>query len=320
MASIKEVAKAAGVSITTVSYVLNDDPRIPESTANRVKEVANEIGYLPSQAARNLKKQSTKTILVAISDFGGPVYHELLDGIHHQLMKEGYTMIVSTGLSSSNLLKERSADAAIVSDIHLSNEFLTKTAKNFGPIILLDRRLSSDRIHSIILDNESAMYELTKAALSKRQRNLIGFVHGVYNTYDNQMRYAGFLKAIHEFQINDHEQFFGSFTKDSGGQVFYEAIQAKRRIPDLFVCANDEMAIGLMDQAKRMGYQVPEQIGICGFDDIELASYVEPKLSTVKIAHREWGMKAAQTALQLIQKVVVSQSNQEAKVIIRDSF
>ena len=320
MASIKEVAKAAGVSISTVSYVLNDDPRIPESTASRVREIANEIGYLPSQAARNLKKRSTNTILVAISDFGGPVYHELLDGIHSHLLNQNYTMIVSTGLSSVSLLKERSADAAIISDIHLSNDFLEKTAKNFGPIILLDRQLKSDKLTSIALNNEVAMYQLTKAAIEKRKCTRVAFVHGVKNTYDNQMRYRGFLRAMEEAGIIDHEQFYGSFTKVSGQQIGESLAQSHQVIPDLIICANDEMAIGLMDSLKLHGIDIPSQVGIAGFDDIELSSYMEPKLSTVKVSHRNWGIQAAEAALQLIRHEPMRRSEQLEKVMIRDSF
>ena len=320
MASIKDVAKASGVSISTVSYVLNDDPRIPEVTASKVRQIANEIGYLPSAAARNLKKQNTKTILVAISDFGGPVYHELLDGIQHQLTKEGYTMIVSTGISSVNLLKERSADAAIVTDIHLSNELLIKTAKNFGPIILLDRKLSDEFVYHITIDNEQAMFELTSKAITSRKRNKIAYVHGVTGTYDNQTRFQGFRRAIDTHQISTYSEYFGLFTKQSGEDIVEQILLKNEPMPDLFICANDEMAIGIMDRLKVHHFDIPATVGICGFDDIDLSSYVQPQLSTVKIAHREWGMNAALTAVQLIRKEAVTFFVQKGQVIIRDSF
>jgi len=200
LATIKDVAKAANVSISTVSYALNDDSRIPEVTASRIKIIANEIGYFPSAAARNLKKRTTNTILVAISDFGGPVYHELLDGIHNQLTQEGYTMVVSTGISSEKLLKERSADGAIISDIHITNESLLKIGKNFGPIIMLDRDLEGMNIYNMTIDNKSAMEELTKKII-KTMRKRIAFVHGVKHTYDNQTRYLGFLQAMNQAKM-----------------------------------------------------------------------------------------------------------------------
>jgi LacI family transcriptional regulator len=319
MASIKDVAKAAAVSISTVSYAINDDPRIPEITASRIKKIAAEIGYFPSAAARNLKKRSTHTVLVAISDFGGPVYHELLDGIHRQLMQDGYTMIVSTGQSSENLLKERSADAAIISDIHLSSEMLLRNAKNFGPIIVLDRALEGDSIRHLTIDNAKAMEELTELVLAKGSTKL-AFVNGVVDTFDNQTRREGFLSALHRHKLEPFAEYIGNFTKPSGERLITELLATKMPLPEVFVCANDEMAIGVMDRLKQEGFAIPKDVKVTGFDDIELASYVQPRLSTVQIDHRGWGQMAARLAILMLKSEAVPNAPQRGILRIRDSF
>ncbi len=319
MATIKDVAKAAGVSISTTSYALNDDPRIPDSTASRIKKVANEIGYFPSAAARNLKKRSTKTILVAIADFGGPVYHELLEGIQSRLSKDNYTMIVSTGLSSENLLKERSCDGAIITDIHISDDILLKIAKNFSPIVVLDRSLSDGSIYNMTIDNHTAMHGLVEKIIAKGYQK-IAFVHGVVDTYDNITRYQGCLSTINHAGIPLFAEHYGNFTKQSGERIAYELLETKAKMPEIFVCANDEMAVGIMDVLKAAGYKIPQDIAVTGFDDIELAHYYQPGLSTVKIRHAEWGQAIADAVIKLLKNETVDIKKQQGEVIIRQSF
>ncbi|MBU0996816.1 MAG: LacI family transcriptional regulator [Firmicutes bacterium] len=318
MSTIKDVAKVAGCSISTVSYALNNDKRIPDITADRIKKIASEIGYFPSAAARNLKKRNTDTVLVAISDFGGPVYHELLDGIHFQLAKSGYTMIVSTGISSNNLLKERSADGAVITDIHISDQSLIQLAKNFRPIIVLDRRLKDTNIYNMTIDNHKAMYCLTKDILSKGYFK-IGYVHGVKDTYDNQTRYSGFLAALQEKGIKVFREYYGNFTKPSGIMIGAELLKDSN-LPDMLVCANDEMALGIMETLQKNGKIIPSDIGISGFDDIDLSSYVNPQLSSIKVNHFEWGKTIALTLIKLLKEEEVDIHKQEGIIMIRGSY
>ncbi len=319
MATIKDVAKAALCSISTVSYALNNDKRIPDVTAKRIKAIAADIGYFPSGAARNLKKRSTNRILVAISDFGGPVYHELLDGIHYQLMKNGYTMIVSTGSSSDTLLKERSADGAVIADIHISDETLVQIAKNFRPIIVLDRRIEDGSIYNMTIENHDAMYEMTKEIIARGYQK-IAFVHGVKDVYDNLTRYSGFLKAMEDSGLSVFHEYVGNFTKQSGIEIAKHILNNHLEMPKMFVCANDEMAIGIMETMQKNGFVIPQDFGISGFDDIELSGYLNPRLSSVKVNHFEWGKSIAKTTLKLLNLEKFDIQKQKGEVMVRDSF
>lgn len=319
MATIKDVAKAANVSISTVSYAMNADPRIPEKTAAVIRKIAADIGYFPSAAARNLKKRNTHTVLVAISDFGGPVYHNLLDGIHFELAKSNYTMIVTTGVSSENLLKERSADGAVITDIHIEDETLSRIAKNFRPILVLDRDLPDPDIFNLTIDNYRAMCELTKTVIHEGYRK-IAFVHGVRAAHDNETRYEGFLKTMRAANLPVFAEYEGNFTKKSGLDIIAKILAEKAPLPEMFVCANDEMAIGVMEGLQGAGYRIPGDVGVSGFDDIELATYVKPQLSTVRIDHFSWGRDIAATIVALLQNREVQIHKQPGTVIIRDSF
>lgn len=318
MATIKDIAKAANCSISTVSYALNNDTRISEETAKRIKRIAKEMNYFPSAAARNLKRQSTRTILVAISDFGGPVYNELLDGIHHELVNHDYTMLVSTGQSSDKMLKQRSADGAIISDINIKDDFLNKVSVNFRPIIVLDRHLKENAIFNLTIDNENLMYQLTKDVIHHHYKK-ISFVHGVKDSYDNETRYLGFKKALDEENMSAFNEFRGNFTKESGVEIAKEIIKLDEK-PDMIICSNDEMAIGLMEELIENNYDVPKDIGVSGFDDIMLASYFKPKLSSVKIDHFSWGKRIAKTMIQLLNKEEVKIEKEQGSVIKRESY
>jgi len=318
MATIKDIAKAAKCSISTVSYALNNDNRISDRTANRIKMIAKEMNYFPSAAARNLKRQNTKTILVAISDFGGPVYNELLDGIHHELVNHDYTMIVSTGVSSDKMLKQRSADGAIISDINIEDNFLKKVAVNFEPIIVLDRQLKEDTIFNLTIDNEILMYNLTKDVISHGYKK-IAFVHGVKNAYDNESRFLGLKKALNECGKSVFREFTGNFTKESGAEIAKDIIKLDNK-PDMIVCSNDEMALGIMEELINNNYKIPGDIGVSGFDDIMLSSYFHPKLSSVRIDHFSWGKRIAKTMVQLLNKEKVKIEKEQGTVIRRESY
>jgi len=298
---------------------MNNDPRIPEKTANRIKLVAQEIGYFPSAAARKLKKKSTDTVMVAISDFGGPVYHELLNGIQLELAKHNYTMIVSTGISSENLLKEKSADGAVITDIHISDEFLLRLARNFSPIIVLDRNLSAENIYNMTINNHDVMRKFVQMMIDKGYRRL-AYVHGVRNTYDNLTRYSGFKNALETSGLGIFKEYFGDFTEASGRRIATAIIANKDEFPDIYVCANDETAIGMMEVFQEQGHSMPRDFGISGFDDILLASYFTPNLSTIKINHSAWGKAVADNLLALMRQEKVHIEKQQGEIIIRDSF
>ncbi len=318
MPTIKDVAKKAKCSISTVSYALNDDRRIPDNTANRIKKIADDLGYLPSAAARNLKKQNTNTILVAISDFGGPVYHELLDGIHNHLSKNRYTMIVSTGISTANLLKEKTVDGAIISDINISNKTLRQIAKTSRPLIILDRKIEDENIFDMTIDNQSSMYNLTEDIISHGYKKIV-YVHGVKKTFDNETRHEGFLDALREHGLEVFHEYVGNFTKPSGKEIAQEILKLEEQ-PDMIVCANDEMALGIMETLLENGKNIPGDYGVSGFDDIELSRYFTPTLTSVRINRFNWGEEIAETMIKILKNEKITAKKVHGELIKRQSY
>lgn len=318
MVTIKDVAKKAGVSISTASYAINDDPRISKKTKEKVLEVARSLNYYPNAAARNLKRKKTNIVGVFVDGFKGPVYSKILDGIHLELTNNKYNIIVSSGESGRKLLLERQVDGAIIIDRSLSDELIIHVAKNGIPCILLDRRLSGKNIYESMLKNEEIVYELIVEMIKKGYRK-IGYVSGSPNSYDNLHRFKGLVKALTEHNLSTEYYYKGDFTKESG-YIAGKQILNSGDLPDFIFCANDEMAIGVMDAFIEQNIKIPEDIGVAGFDNIELSYYYTPKLTTIDVEHFSWGRELSKAIIKIIEKKA-KKINVEAncKIIYRES-
>jgi LacI family transcriptional regulator len=301
MATIKDVAKKAGVSIATVSYVMNNDPRIKKETAAKVLKVAEEIKYLPSGIARNFKKSKTDNILVLIHNFGGPIYQEILEEIHTTLKELNYKMIVCSGELARKLLQERTADGAIVLDTTVETDLLEKVAKKGFPIIDL-RKVYEPNSPIIIktLDGFTPVYEVIKLAIHSGYQKF-GFMHGNTDSPDNIKRYNGYNEALKEHGLVSSCELSGQFREHLGYQTFKDFVETGAALPEVLFCANDEMAIGVINYCNETGIRIPEQMKIIGFDNIAIGKYIRPQLTSIDINRAEWAKNLAQSIVLAIE-------------------
>ena len=147
MPTIKDVAKLAGVSISTASYALNNQPNVHKETKERIMNAARELNYYPNGIARNLKTKRTGNIGVFVYGFAGPIFSDVLEGIRQKLQENNFNIIVSSGKASANLLNERQVDGAIVFDSQLSDDVLLNYSSHGHPLYVLDRKLNGDNIY-----------------------------------------------------------------------------------------------------------------------------------------------------------------------------
>ncbi|MDF2699485.1 MAG: Sugar-binding transcriptional regulator, LacI family [Haloplasmataceae bacterium] len=299
MVTIKDVAREAGVSISTASYALNDDPRISKDTKERVLEVAKQLQYYPNAAARNLKRKRTNIVGVFVDGFAGPIYSSILDGIHLELINNGFSIVVSSGDSGKQLLLERQVDGAIIMDHHLEDDLIKHVAKNGMPIIILDRNLSGENIFVSMMNSEEIVYQLIVEMIKKGYKK-IGYLSGPDNSYDNLHRLKGLVRALTEYNLSTDYYYKGEFTKLSGYNVAKNLIATEKNLPEFIFCANDEMAIGLMDAFIELGVRIPQDIAVAGFDNIEISSYITPKLTTVNVDRFNWGRDLASALIDLL--------------------
>jgi LacI family transcriptional regulator len=319
MATIKDVAKKAGVSISTASYALNGLPKVRDKTRKRVLEAALDLNYYPNGVARNLKMKRTGNVGVFVYGFSGPIFSDVLEGIREKLQENSYNIIVSSGQSSSNLLNERQVDGAIIFDSGLSDDILLNYAKRGFPLILLDRRLEGENIHTSTIDNAELVYAFIKD-MQKKGYDTFGYLSGPLDARNNNERYAGFKRALAELGIDDHAFYQADFTIQGGYEEGLKIARSKKSLPRFIFCANDESAIGLIQAFKETKIDIPADVAIAGFDNIDLASYVTPKLTTIGIDHKNWGEHVARAMIRIIEgRDETKQFHPKGMIIMRES-
>ncbi|MEW5987923.1 MAG: LacI family DNA-binding transcriptional regulator [Chloroflexota bacterium] len=291
MTTIKDVAKRAKVSIASASYALNNTGTISDDTRKRVLEAAEELNYHPNAFARNLKKRKTHTIGVFITRFGGSFYEEILEGIHDAVLQTDYQLIVCPeGRPMPKLLTQRQVDGAIVFDSKIKSDVIVKLASKRFPIIVLDRYLEVDYLLPLLLDNQQGTKEAFHHLYNQGARRIF-FVSGAADSFDNMERKAAFLREGYEHNLTI-PCFEGNFTEQSGYNAA-QAILSSHELPEAVFCANDQMAIGFMKAMKEHQLKAPDDMAVVGFDDIQVAKYMQPTLSTIGASRLTWGATAA---------------------------
>lgn len=326
MATIKDVAREAGVATSTASYALNGVPKVSEETRQKVLEAAKKLNYVPNLSARSLKLQRTETIGVFLNDFSGPLYSELLRGINKVAALGGYDLIASSiyGKREGTVLKfleEKRVDGAILLCSSVSDDLIKKAASEDFPIIVLDREIKHENIYSVLLNNEAGMYNAVEHLIKLGHRK-IAYITGPIDSYDAKNRLMGYKKALTDYGygIDNNLIVNGNFEESSGYQGMKLILASKIDI-DAVAAANDEMAIGAMRAVKESGLKIPQDISIVGFDDIQLAEYIYPSLTTVNHPKYEWGEIATKVLLNAIngEKNNIDTIMLPSKLIIRKS-
>jgi len=289
--TIKDVAKRAGVSITSVSYALNNTGTIGQATRQRVLQAAEELNYHPNAFARHLKTRKTLTIGVFISRFGGSFYEEILEGIHDAALRTDFELIVCPeSRTKRRILTHRQVDGAIVFDSTIKNDTLVRLASKGFPIVALDRYLEVDYLFPVLIDNRHGAREAFHHLYDQGARR-ISYVAGASDSFDNMERTQTFLAEAAKRNVTVR-CYDGNFTEASGYDVARRII-GSRGLPEAVFCANDQMAIGFIKAMKETGLRAPDDIAIVGFDDILIARYMQPTLSTIGASRFLWGSLAA---------------------------
>lgn len=323
MATIKDVARIAEVAISTASLALRNDPKVKDSTRRRVHEVAKSLDYRPHGIARDLKSRRTETVCVLLRDLNGPVYSELLHGIQDEVSARGFNMIVcrSGGQHGAvaRMLGQRRVDGAIVLAPDIQDDTLLDAVTDDLPLVVLDRVLAAPNIFQVSCDHELGGYMATLHLLQQGHLT-IEFIQGDPHSWHNEARKQGYLRALKNFGIKSKRfDLVGNFTEDGGYRagmgVFERGI-----LPDALFVANDEMAIGVVRALQERGCRIPDDLSVVGFDDIQLASYISPALTTVRQPMYEMG----KTAADMLFRALNGQDNAATvtlptELIVRDS-
>lgn len=304
MTTIYEVSKLAGVSLATVSRVINDSGKVTPKTREKVLAAIAELGYRPNSMAQSLASRRSNSVGILIPELHGPFFGVLLSSVEKELRDAGKRVIITAGHSDES--KERdciefllgsSCDALILHVYSVPHDYLVELNKGPVPIIILNNYVPELADNCIFLDNEHGGYIATKALLDNGHRSL-AYISGPSWKTDSFKRLSGHKRALKEYglEINEHLIAEGDFEEASGRSAMKHLLSLD--IPfTAVVCANDEMAAGAMDAAREKGLSVPDDISVMGYDNVSFTRYLHPKLSSIGCRISEMGRMAARCVL-----------------------
>jgi LacI family transcriptional regulator len=291
--TIRDVAAKAGVSVATVSRVFNQKGPIREDTIRRVMDVALAMQYVPHAGARSLSTRSTRTIGVLLPDLHGEFFSEVIRGVDVAARQRGYHILVSGSHSDA---EEMSAmlralhgrvDGLIVMSPDLGLGPISRALAPDTPVALLNCAATGRR--TIRIDNYNGACGMTDHLLSLGHRR-IAFIMGPERNADAAERRRGYRDAL-ETNGAEAVEIAGDFTEDSGYRAAPEILALRVR-PSAIFAANDAMAIGALRALREAHVRVPEDLALAGFDDIPIARYLTPPLTTVRVEIAEMGRRA----------------------------
>ncbi|EOD01782.1 LacI family DNA-binding transcriptional regulator [Caldisalinibacter kiritimatiensis] len=307
--TIKDIAKHAGVSMTTVSKIINNkDQDISQATRDKVLKIMKEYNYVPNTIARSLVTKKTKTIGLVIPDIRNPFFPELARGAEDKANEEGYNIIfcntdddVSKEEKYISMLAEKMVDGIIFTASSKRTSGFDILSKKSIPIILVDRDIDFVGVKGkIIVDNFQGAYEGVIHLLECGYKK-IAFISGPLSSNTSICRLDGYKKALKSYEIDFKEECIleGDYKSEWGYKAVNTLLSKGIEFDGIF-CGNDLIAIGAIKALKENNIVVPKEVGVVGFDDIYIANLVEPQLTSVKQPNYEMGYKAVEMLIDII--------------------
>lgn len=298
MVGIKDIAKAAGVSVSTVSNALNGKKNVGEKTRERILSLCRDMAYFPNAAGQSLKNGDANTILFNFSDFDRNFYLDIINGISDYASDNDYDLMICPKKSCEKFMRSGLTSGCIVLDMGMKNDLIVDVASEDYPIVLLDRIIDNPYTKSIVVNNYDSMAELIQGVVDRGYRRF-AFIGGPEYTDDNKERYQAFIDVLEKNNIPFlGKNYYSGDYRQKSGYMAAKIMVLSDEVPDCIACANDNMAIGAMRALKEAGYKVPDDVAVTGFDNCVLA---EPMgLTTVDVPDYERGYMAAQYLLENI--------------------
>lgn len=290
--TIKDIARMANVSIATVSRVVNHTGPVAKKTEKRVQDAMKELDYVPNNAARSLVTKSSKIIGVVVADILNPFYAEIIRAVQDRAEEQGYSVISCN--TDEDIEKEKLAIQTLlqnqVSGIIMAggrgkgsyyDEHIIELSKRI-PLVLADEYLEAEHIYSVVCNKSKGAYEAVRYLIGLGHEK-IAMITGYADYKPSIEKVKGYKKALKEAGIVCRDEYlkYGDYHMYGGSQNLKQLMNLKEP-PTAIFTANDLMAMGAIRELNELGYRVPEDISIIGFDDIIMNAYMVPPLTSVK--------------------------------------
>jgi LacI family transcriptional regulator len=304
--TIRDVARESGFSVATVSRVLNGSGPVKEATRLRVREAAASLRFSPNVAARSLSTSRTHTLGVLLPDLHGEFFSEVIRGVDQAAQEHGYHVLVS---SSHNAPAEISAalatmrgrvDGVVIMSPVIDARTLSTELPPSLPLVLLNCAGGQEDVDALDIDNHGGAQAMTRHLYALGRRR-IAFIRGPRGNADAESRLRGYRDALREAGIVPRVEWEldGDFGEGAGIAAVGKLLATSPR-PDAMFAANDVMAIAAMSALRAAGLRVPDDVAVTGFDDIPIARYVYPALTTVRVDIAGLGARAVRTLVHAV--------------------
>lgn len=308
MATIRDVAVKAGVSTTTVSHVLNQSRFVSAESTRRVRRAMAELRYQPNALARSLRQSQTRTLGVIVPDSANPFFAEVIRGIEAVAYGKGYTVLFGSSEDNAEkeaaylrIFMEKQVDGLAMFTLGQNTKYLKQLLEQRLPIVIMDREFKGVAASYVISDDLKGGFQATEHLIQLGHQR-IACISGDAPTGTGAVRMHGYKQALVRHGIRyDRELVIPADFKPEGGYAAAQQLLNNPRRPTAIFTCNDLMAIGAIGAIHDMGLTVPEDISIVGFDDIELAAYTFPPLTTVRQPKYEIGSLTARVLLEGIE-------------------
>lgn len=331
---MEDVAREAGVSTATVSRALNDPHLVSADTRQRVLNAIHKLDYKINRAARNLRTNQTHTIAIVIPTISEPVMNEVVEAVEDVAIQENYTLLLCSTRGDSAreqayirlLTQQKIADGVLYLSPRAAPEVVARLLEGPAPVILCNYSLDDALTPGVMVDHVSSIYQTTRYLLSLGHRRiaLLNLAEPYY--HPARMRRVGFERALAEHEITGDERLIVELDQPTYEHDEWQAtihlLLDRNEPPTAIVAFNDMVALQIYAVCRARGVRIPADLSVTGCDDILSASYVDPRLTTVRIPAREQGQLAMQYLLQLIAQTGVdlpSQTLMEVELIVRES-
>src|SRR6266849_4924105 len=322
MATVHDVARRAGVSISTVSHVVNDTRFVSDQLRERVLAAMRELDYTPNAAARQLTLKRSHTIGLIVSDIRNPFFASVARGVEDVAQEKGYTLVLCNSDENAeretaclNALETRAVDGVLLASAGVADDHLARLVQAGYPIVLVDRDLPELGAPAVLLDNEGAAYSAVWHLITRRHRR-IAMLSGRAAISTTTERVAGYRRALREAEIEMDDRVVASGASTSeGGVIAANAVLDLDVPPSAIFSGNNLMSIGALQAIVNRGLLVPDDVALVGFDDFPFpwSDAFRPHLTTVAQPTYELGRRAAEI---LVQRLKGSKSMSAERVVL----
>lgn len=312
-ATIKDIAKALGVSTSTVSRALRDSHEIGAETKRLVLDCAARLNYKPNPNALSLKEKRSRTIGIIVCEIANSFFSQVINGIESIAYNKDYNIIISQSKESYEReilevqnMASRSVDGLLISlSTETNNIDYIKNLHNLGfPIVFFDRITNEIKTHCVTIDNFKGVYDCTEHLIKNGYKKIAALTNSEFLSITSE-RMAGYKEALEHYKLPYNKKYIKHCFY--GGMVFAEIEEAVNELlklkekPDAIICTSDKLTIGCLQTMKRRGLEIPKDIALAGFSNSDIAELTNPALTVIRQPSEDIGKAAVELLLQIIE-------------------